>query len=151
MGGAVFSASLFFCGGFFSGWGFFGGFFRARVRVCVRAGVCVRVCAWAGAWACVRACVRACAFIWLMGSPCLPLARSLQSIGKYHGLASRIYTGFKQQENGTHPRHNVGAVYVPARMPVKPKWLLRGRGILYADALGQGNGKGAWHRLERLS
>lgn len=58
MGGAVFSASLFFCGGFFSGWGFFGGFFRARVRVCVRAGVCVRVCACVGVGVGVRACVR---------------------------------------------------------------------------------------------
>jgi hypothetical protein len=47
MGGAVFSASLFFCGGVFSG-----GFFRAGVRVCVRAGV--RGCA----CVCTRGCTR---------------------------------------------------------------------------------------------
>ena len=74
MGGAVFSASLFFCGGFFSGWGFSAGF-SGRVCACVYARVCACACARgrAWAWACVRACVRA--LIWLVGSPCLPLVR----------------------------------------------------------------------------
>lgn len=71
MGGAVFSASLFFCGGVFSA-GFFGRVYAcARARACLRARACVR------AWVCVRAWAhgRVRAFICLDRIGSLPLDR----------------------------------------------------------------------------